>query len=135
MLPVEGFTQGSLHRADKLEQIGIDVSHDIGRHGEGQDQGPFKDAPPGKIVHGGEPGGGYADQPDATANTDTEPQRIQDVFRENGINQMQPGGAGSPAQQIEADTGDRQAGKRGHDKANDQQGRVLSCAHKSECEL
>jgi hypothetical protein len=135
MLPAESVAQRRLDRPDELQEIGIDVGHHVGRHGQRQNQRPIENAPPGKIVHRGQPGGRDAEHADATANAEAQPQRIQDVFRQHGLRQMRPGAASAAHKEIEADARYRQPGQQGDDEADDQQGRVLGCAHGSEWEL
>ena len=135
MCPAESFTQGRLHRPDKLEEIGINVGHDVSRHGQRQHQRPGEQASPGKVVHGGQPGGGDTEQTNTAAHTQTQPKRVEDVFRQNGVHQMRPGGAGATGKNIEANAGNRQPDEQGDDEPDNQQGRILGGAHESECEL
>ena len=49
-----------MQRPGEIEQAGIGIGHDIGRHGERQQQGPFEKACAGKPAHRHQPRGGDA---------------------------------------------------------------------------
>ena len=86
-------------------------------------------------MHRRQPGGGNADQSDAAADPEAQPQGIQDVVGQYGVDQMRPGVAGTANKEIEADAGNWQSGQQGDDESDKQQGRILGGTHTCECEL
>ncbi len=110
-LPAECAAQPGLNRSDELQQIGIGVRHDIGRHGERQDQAPFEHAPPRKIVHHREPGRGDAAEKHAQQHARAQLEGIADVFGEHRLRQMGPDVAGAAGKDVAADRQDGNGGQ------------------------
>lgn len=133
--PAERLAQRRLQRADKLQEIGIDIGQDIGRHGQRQDQRPLEEAAAGKIVHGGQPGGGDAEGSDADPDAEAQPERVQDVFRQHRLGQMRPRCAGPADKDVETDAGHRQSRQQRDDHGNGKKRGVFGGTHDSECEL
>ena len=88
--PCEGFAQDPLHRSRVLEYVGVDVGDDVGRHGHGQKQGPFEEAPPRKSAHGDQPGGADPDDQGPEADTGGEAEGGAHVERQDGRRQVPP---------------------------------------------
>jgi hypothetical protein len=135
MLPAESFAQSCLQRADELQEVGVNIGHDIGRHGEWQNQRPLEKAAAGKIVHGSQPGGGDAEDSDADPDAEAQPEGVQDVFREHRLGQMRPRRAGPADKDVETDAGHRQPRQQGDDHGNGKQRGMFGGTHDSECEL
>jgi len=135
VLPAESLAQSRLQRTDELQEVGIDIGHDIGRHGQRQDQRPFEETAAGKIVHGGQPGGGDAEGSHPEPDPEAQPERVQDVFRQHRLRQMRPRRAGSADKDVEADAGHRQPRQQGDDHGNGKQRGMFGGTHDSECEL
>ena len=88
--PAENLAQRPLRRAGIFQDIGVDVSDDVGRHGHREQQGPFENAPPGKAAHGHQPGPADADQQRAQANPQHQLQGRGDVARQHRRGQVRP---------------------------------------------
>ena len=86
----EGVAQETLDRSGELEQAGIGVGDDVGRHRQGKHQGPLEYRPPPKPAHGDEPGGPDTDDEGAGADPDHQPQRINDIAGEYRLREVGP---------------------------------------------
>jgi hypothetical protein len=59
----------ALHRADGMQQVEVGKGHDVGRHGQRQQQRPVQHAAPGEVVRGDEPRAAGADHQHQRAHT------------------------------------------------------------------
>ena len=83
--------QRRLQRAGKLEKVGVDVGHDVGRRRDRQNQRPFEPAPAGKPAPTGQPRTAHTNQRYAHAYAQGENQGIPQIPRQNRSRQMRPG--------------------------------------------
>ena len=89
--PAERFAKRGLDRTRVLELVGDDEGEDVARHRERQQERPGEDPPPGKAVHGHEPGGAGPDDDGAGPHPQQEPQGVRDVDGEDGRREVAPG--------------------------------------------
>ena len=89
-LPAEERAQRRLHRSRELEQIGVDVGDDVGRHRERQQERPVEDAPAGEVVVSDVPGRADADQYRAERHPAHQHERVRDVAAEYRRDEVRP---------------------------------------------
>ncbi len=87
--------QDRLRGAGSVEKVRIRISHDIGGHGERQDERPVENTAQRKRAHGGEPCGCDADKRHARADAEHESARVGEIEGQHRARQMRPIGRGA----------------------------------------
>ncbi len=89
-VPSRQVAQQALNRPRELENVGIDIGDHIGGHRQRQHQRPFEYPSSRKLAHRDQPGGGDADQYGPQRDAGHQFQRVDDVSRQHGVQQMRP---------------------------------------------
>ena len=81
--PAGDIAQHRLHRARKVEDVGVGIRQDVGRKGQGQHQRRLEPASAGEVVGDNEPGGPRSDQRRAETYQDDQGRGGGGVARQN----------------------------------------------------
>jgi hypothetical protein len=73
-----------------MQKIHAGIGHDVGRHGEWQQQRPVENGAPEKAVRRHQPGGADTEQGCYRADTDEQDGRVADRYRQNEPDEMRP---------------------------------------------
>jgi hypothetical protein len=80
-----------LHRPVVRQDLGVREGHDVGGHGQRENERPGEDPPPRKVAGGHEPGGGDAHDQGHEPHPHHERQGVHQVEGEHGRGQVLPG--------------------------------------------
>ena len=89
-LPAEGIAQRALHRPRIVQEVGVDVGDEIGRHGEGQHQHPFEHPAARKLVARHHPGRAHAQHQAEPADACHERDRVGDIAGQHRPEEVAP---------------------------------------------
>ena len=107
-----------MHQAERLEQVGIDVSGKIGRYRQRQRHQPQQHAPAGKIVARHHPRSAGADQECDRADPDEQKGRVEKGGRQHVVDQVVP----HIGRRLQSQRNDRDHGRRDQDRGCDRDG-------------
>ena len=113
--PAKPAAQGRLHGAGEVQQAGVGVGDDVGRHGHGQQQGPLEQAPAGEAAHADQPGGAHAADQGPHRHPQHQPEGIDHIVLEHRRRQVfpdLPGGDEQEAEHYQHRQGERQSQSR-----------------------
>ena len=88
--PAHHLAQRRLHRADELQQVGVDIGHHIGRNRHRQQQRPFQHAAAGEAAHGHQPRRADPDHQRPRPDAQHHLRRIGQIIGQHGGGQMRP---------------------------------------------